>query len=108
LRHARAACPIHFQAPKVRNRGHESLPPLPSLLMGGGRSGMGSAERVILHASFQTTSHNDSIVIYRHRSESAAILIIAHGDIHVLTGNSNTTDYLSGRLYQVKARLTRK
>lgn len=43
--------------------------------MGGGRSGMGSAERVILHASFQTTSYNDSIVIYRHRSESAVILI---------------------------------
>ncbi len=76
--------------------------------MGGGRSGMGSAERVILHASFQTTSYNDSIMIYRTAPEFAVMVITAHGDGHILDTNSSTADYHGTRLYQVKAGLTRK
>jgi len=60
--------------------------------------------RVILRASFQTTSHNASIVIYRPEPEFAVILITTLGNnINAATGNSNTADYLGRRLYQVKA-----
>ena len=76
--------------------------------MGDGRSGMGSAERVMLHASFQTTSYNDSIMIYRTAPEFAVMVITAHGDGHVLDSKSNTAGYHGTRLYQVKAGLTRK
>lgn len=77
-------------------------------LIGEGRSRSVQGEGIVSGVNVQTTSHNDSIVIYRHRPEFAVILIITHGDVYALDSNSSTADYLDTRLYQVKARLTRK